>query len=128
MRIEAIDLAGGKAHCPEKKDDNSESTKRSREQLDSEWEDSTKMALIARDLIVSNEKLAEASHAEQAPGHHAIAAGFPGQRHWTDHLPNGDFMEAIMNTSFDSNGKPHPTSLPQKMTPSTAPVCSSVNC
>ncbi|MGZ0654698.1 L-fucose isomerase [Coraliomargarita sp. W4R53] len=129
MRVEAIDLAefAGrmrkgtydqaeyekalawvKENCPEKKDYNSETTKRSREQLDSEWEDSVKMALIARDLMVGNEKLAEAGYAEQAQGHHAIAAGFQGQRHWTDHFPNGDFMEAIMNTSFDWNGKRPP--------------------
>jgi L-fucose isomerase len=129
MRVEAIDLAefAGrmrkgiydhdeyekalawvKENCPEKKDYNSEATKRSREQLDSEWEDSVKMALIARDLMVGNKKLAEAGYAEQAQGHHAITAGFQGQRHWTDHFPNGDFMEAIMNTSFDWNGKRPP--------------------
>jgi L-fucose isomerase len=66
------------------------------------------MALIARDLMVGNPKLAESGHGEQALGHHAIAAGFQGQRQWTDHFPNGDFMEAILNSSFDWNGKRAP--------------------
>ena len=66
------------------------------------------MALIARDLMVGNPKLAEAGHGEQALGHHAIAAGFQGQRQWTDHFPNGDFMEAMLNSSFDWNGKRAP--------------------
>ena len=65
------------------------------------------MALIARDLMVGNPKLAEMGFGEEAPGHHAIAAGFQGQRQWTDVLPNGDFMEAILNTSFDWNGIAH---------------------
>lgn len=129
MRVEAIDmsefagrmrkgtfdpeefekaLAWVKANCPEGDDYNSEATKRSREQLDSEWEDSVKMALIARDLMVGNPKLAEMGLGEQAQGHYAIAAGFQGQRQWTDHFPNGDFMEAVLNTSFDWNGKRAP--------------------
>lgn len=97
-----------KANCPEGDDYNSEDQKRSREQLDSEWEDSVKMALIARDLMVGNPKLDEMGLGEQAQGHYAIAAGFQGQRQWTDHFPNGDFMEAILNTSFDWNGKRAP--------------------
>lgn len=129
MRVEAIDmtefvgrmskgtydqaefekaLAWVKENCPEGDDYNSDETKRSREQLDSEWTDSVKMALIARDLMVGNDKLAEAGFGEQAQGHYAIAAGFQGQRQWTDHFPNGDFMEAILNTSFDWNGKRPP--------------------
>ena len=66
------------------------------------------MALIGRDLMVGNPKLAEAGHGEQGQGHYAIAAGFQGQRQWTDHFPNGDFMETILNTSFDWNGKRAP--------------------
>ena len=129
MRVEAIDmtefvgriskgiydpedyekaLAWVKENCPEGDDYNSDETKRSREQLDKEWEDSVKMALIARDLLVGNPQLAQAGHGEQAQGHYAIAAGFQGQRQWTDHFPNGDFMEAILNTSFDWNGKRPP--------------------
>jgi L-fucose isomerase len=62
------------------------------------------MALIGRDLMVGNPRLAEMGYEEEALGHNAIAGGFQGQRQWTDHFPNGDFMEAILNSSFDWNG------------------------
>ena len=62
------------------------------------------MTLIARDLMQGNPRLAELGFGEEALGHNAIAAGFQGQRQWTDHFPNGDFMEAILNSSFDWNG------------------------
>lgn len=97
-------LAWVKANCPEGKDYNSPSMTRSRQQLDQEWETSVKMALISRDLMVGNPKLAEKGFREEAHGHNAIAAGFQGQRQWTDYQPNGDFLEAILNTSFDWNG------------------------
>jgi L-fucose isomerase len=97
-----------KANCKEGKDYNSPKTKRSRAQLDSEWEKSIQMALIARDLMVGNPKLAEMGFGEEAHGHNAIAAGFQGQRQWTDYQPNGDFLEAILNTSFDWDGKRAP--------------------
>lgn len=93
-----------KANCKEGKDFNSPKTVRARAQLDREWELSVKMALIARDLMVGNPKLAELGFGEEAQGHHAIASGFQGQRQWTDHMPNGDFLEAILTTSFDWNG------------------------
>ncbi|HEV2328066.1 MAG TPA: L-fucose isomerase [Verrucomicrobiae bacterium] len=93
-----------KANCKEGKDYNSPKTTRSRAQLDREWEISVKMALIARDLMIGNTRLAKHGFGEESLGHNAIAAGFQGQRQWTDHLPNGDFMEAILNTSFDWNG------------------------
>ena len=129
MRVEAIDmtefvgrmskgqydpveyekaLAWVKKNCPEGKDYNSPNTSRSRAQIDKEWEDSVKMTLIARDLMVGNPKLAEMGLGEQAQGHNAIASGFQGQRQWTDHFPNGDFLEAILNSSFDWNGKRAP--------------------
>ena len=54
--------------------------------------------------MVGNHKLAEMGFGEEALGHNAILAGFQGQRQWTDHFPNGDFMEAILNSSFDWNG------------------------
>ncbi|MFQ9798137.1 MAG: hypothetical protein ACLR23_03545 [Clostridia bacterium] len=41
---------------------------------------------------------------EESCGRNAIAAGFQGQRQWTDHLPNGDFLEAMLNSQFDWNG------------------------
>ena len=101
-------LAWVKANCPEGKDYNSPSMTRSRQQLDQEWETSVKMALISRDLMVGNPRLTEKGFREEAHGHNAIAAGFQGQRQWTDYQPNGDFLEAILNTSFDWNGKRAP--------------------
>jgi L-fucose isomerase len=103
-------LAWVKEHCREGRDDNPPEMQRSRAQKDEDWATSVKMALIARDLMVGNPRLAEAgccasgSYGEEALGHNAIAAGFQGQRQWTDHFPNGDFMEAILNSSFDWNG------------------------
>ncbi|QDV65988.1 L-fucose isomerase [Crateriforma conspicua] len=101
-------LAWVKEKCPEGEDYNTPETRRNREQLDSEWADSVKMSLIARDLMVGNPKLADQGLGEQSHGHQAIAAGFQGQRQWTDHFPNGDFLEAILNSSFDWNGKRTP--------------------
>ena len=97
-------LAWTKANCPEGKDYNSPQHKRTREQQDSDWEVSVKMALIARDLMVGNPRLAELGYAEEASGHNALVGGFQGQRQWTDYYPNGDFMEAILNSSFDWTG------------------------
>ncbi len=97
-----------KQNCVEGKDYNAPKTRRSRASLDSEWEKSVKMALIARDLMVGNPRLAEMGYGEEAMGHHALASGFQGQRQWTDYQPNGDFLEAILNTSFDWNGRRAP--------------------
>lgn len=93
-----------KENCPEGKDYNPPDKQRSRVEKDEDWATSVKMALIARDLMIGNPKLAELGFGEEALGRNAIASGFQGQRQWTDHLPNGDFMEAILNTSFDWNG------------------------
>ena len=97
-------LAWVKENCPEGKDYNPPQDQRSRQRLDEEWELSVKMALIARDMMVGNPRLDELGFGEEAHGHNAIAGGFQGQRHWTDHHPNGDFMEAILTTSFDWDG------------------------
>jgi L-fucose/D-arabinose isomerase len=91
-----------KANCPEGKDYNA--PEMSREKKESDWHTVVKMALIARDLMIGNPRLAKLGFGEEALGHNAILAGFQGQRHWTDHFPNGDFMEAILNSSFDWNG------------------------
>lgn len=72
--------------------------------MDEEWEFCVKMALIARDLMVGNPKLKELGFGEEANGHNAILSGFQGQRQWTDHFPNADFAEAILNSSFDWTG------------------------
>jgi L-fucose isomerase len=97
-------LAWTKENCPEGKDYNGPAHKRSRSQQDADWEMSVKMALIARDLMNGNPRLAEIGYQEESMGHNAIAGGFQGQRQWTDYFPNGDFMEAILTTSFDWNG------------------------
>jgi L-fucose isomerase len=97
-------LAWTKANCKEGKDYNDEAHKRTRQQLDEDWEMSVKMALIARDLMVGNPRLEALGFKEEANGHNALAGGFQGQRQWTDAFANGDFMEAILNTSFDWNG------------------------
>ncbi len=76
----------------------------SREQLDEYWEYVVKMTIIFRDLMIGNPKLIELGFAEEACGHHAIAGGFQGQRQWIDYLPNGDFLETMLNSSFDWNG------------------------
>lgn len=88
----------------EGEDTNDADKKKSREALDSEWEFVVKMTMIIRDLMIGNPKLAELGFGEEALGHNAIASGFQGQRQWTDFMPNGDFAEAILNTSFDWNG------------------------
>lgn len=97
-------LSWVKENCPEEEDRNKESLRHSRPQKDKEWEMVVKMTLIARDLMLGNKKLINLGYAEEAEGHNALVAGFQGQRQWTDHFPNGDFMETILNTSFDWNG------------------------
>ncbi len=88
----------------EGEDFNKESIRRSRAQKDEDWEFVVKMTLIMRDLLTGNDKLKEMGFGEEACGHNAIAGGFQGQRQWTDFLPDGDFSEAILNSSFDWNG------------------------
>jgi L-fucose isomerase len=97
-------LAWVKENCPEGTDHNAPEKQRTRAQKDADWETSVKMALIARDLMIGNPKLAEMGYREEARGHAALAGGFQGQRQWTDHFPNGDFLEAILTSSFDWNG------------------------
>jgi L-fucose isomerase len=93
-----------KSHCKEGRDYNPVAAQRGRLQKDRDWETVVKMTMIARDLMVGNPRLAETGFGEEALGHNAIAGGFQGQRQWTDRFPNGDFLEAILNTSFDWNG------------------------
>ena len=93
-----------KKHCKEGTDFNPSSRRHSRQRKDQTWEFIIKMAMIARDLMNGNPRLAEMGFVEESLGHNAILAGFQGQRQWTDHFPNGDFLEAILNSSFDWNG------------------------
>ncbi|MBM6995035.1 L-fucose isomerase [Paenibacillus sp. DXFW5] len=97
-------LAWVKENCQEGPDNNPAQLQTTRERKDQEWETVVKMTLITRDLMIGNPRLAELGYEEEAQGHHAIASGFQGQRQWTDHFPNGDFMETMLNSSFDWNG------------------------
>lgn len=98
------------AHCRvnEGWDKNRPEKQKTREEKDADWDFVTKMFLIMRDLMKGNPKLREMGFPEEALGHNAIAGGFQGQRQWTDWKPNGDFCEAMLNTSFDWNGRREP--------------------
>jgi L-fucose/D-arabinose isomerase len=97
-------MAWTKSHCREGKDYNSPGNQFSAAEKERAWQWSVKMTMIARDLMIGNPRLDELGHGEEALGHNALVGGFQGQRQWTDHLPNGDFMEAVLNSSFDWNG------------------------
>ena len=98
-------LAWAKTHCKEGKDTiNRDDLKKDRAANDKDWEFIVKMTLIVRDLMIGNPKLKEMGFGEEALGHNALAVGFQGQRQWTDFYPNGDFTEAILNSSFDWTG------------------------
>lgn len=93
-----------KENCKEGIDYNSQDDRVTAEQKEKEWGRSVKIALICRDLMVGNSNLGKIGYKEEAEGHNAIVAGFQGQRQWTDYFANGDFMEAILNSSFDWSG------------------------
>ncbi len=97
-------LAWTKKYCKEGRDGNKKSIRKNSAEKAADWEYVVKMAIIMRDMMVGNPKLAELGFPEEALGRNAIAAGFQGQRQWTDYKPNGDFAEAILNSSFDWNG------------------------
>lgn len=100
----ALEWVKNNCKIHEGEDYNPESIKHTREEKDKEWEFIVKMTLIMRDLLVGNPVLADMGYKEEAMGHNAIVGGFQGQRQWTDFLPNGDFSEAVLNSSFDWNG------------------------
>ena len=93
--------------CTEGFDKNPAELQKSREQKDKDWEFAVKMMIIIKDLMNGNDKLPEGCE-EEMPGHNAIAAGFQGQRQWTDFYPNADFAESMLNTSFDWEGVREP--------------------
>ncbi len=93
--------------CVEGFDKNPEEIQKTREQKDADWEFVVKMMVIIKDLMSGSDKL-DSKFSEEAIGHNAIAAGFQGQRQWTDFYPNCDFPEAMLNTSFDWNGAREP--------------------
>ena len=100
-------LAWVKANCIEGFDKNPENMQKTREEKDKEWEFVVKMMCIIKDLMNGNKNLPEGCE-EEMVGHNAIAAGFQGQRQWTDFYPNCDFPESMLNTSFDWNGAREP--------------------
>ncbi len=100
-------LAWTKEKCIEGFDKNPEELQKSREAKDSDWEFVVKMMCIIKDLMNGNDNLPEGREEERV-GHNAIAAGFQGQRQWTDFYPNCDYAEAMLNTSFDWNGAREP--------------------
>ena len=97
-------MAWTKAHCHEGEDINKPGVQADRQRKDWEWEIVVKMTLIVRDMMIGNPRLKEAGFGEESLGRNAIAAGFQGQRQWTDYYPNGDFSEALLCSSFDWNG------------------------
>ncbi|MBQ7119067.1 MAG: L-fucose isomerase [Oscillospiraceae bacterium] len=96
-----------KKNCIEGFDKNPENMQRTREEKDADWEFVVKMMVIIKDLMNGNKNLPEGCEEERV-GHNAIAAGFQGQRQWTDFYPNCDFPESMLNTSFDWNGAREP--------------------
>ena len=108
-------LAWVKANCKEGFDCNAGKnlpeviTKSKVVPADKDWEFITKMTMVMRDILYGNPKLDEMGWHEEALGKNAVAGGFQGQRNWTDWLPNADFTEAIMASTFDWNGPKRPT-------------------
>ncbi|MGM9835210.1 MAG: L-fucose isomerase [Muribaculaceae bacterium] len=100
-------LAWTKANCREGFDKNPAELQRTPEQKQEAWEFVVKMMVIIKDLMNGNKNLPKGCE-EEMVGHNAIAAGFQGQRQWTDFYPNGDFAEALCNSSFDWNGAREP--------------------
>lgn len=100
-------LAWTKANCIEGFDKNPDELKKSPEEKEKDWEFVVKMMCIIKDLMNGNKNL-PVGREEEMVGHNAIAAGFQGQRQWTDFYPNCDFPEAMLNTTFDWNGAREP--------------------
>ncbi len=91
-------------HFKEMNDPNAEGKRRSEHDKKSDWTDSLKIALIIKDLMAGNEKLADSGFREESDGKYALAAGFQGQRQWTDFHITADVAEAVLNSPFDWNG------------------------
>jgi L-fucose isomerase len=101
----ALAKAWVKENCKEAPDTvNAPEYQRSEAQRKADWDYCIKMVMIGRDLMIGNPKLAELGFGEEAMGRNALFAGFQGQRQWTDHWTNGDFLETMLCTSFDWNG------------------------
>ncbi|MDR2434513.1 MAG: L-fucose isomerase [Treponema sp.] len=108
------ELAWIKANCKEGEDLNPGpwgQKELSRDEKDKQWEFTAKMTLIIKDIMLGNDKLNDIGWYEEALGRNAVLGGFQGQRMWTDFMPNADFTEAILNSTFDHNGKKEPVIL-----------------
>ena len=103
-------LAWTKEHCKEGRDDNPDFVKFSDEQKEKQWEFTVKMYCIIKDLMAGNKNLPEGCE-EEMVGHNAIVGGFQGQRQWTDHWPNCDYLEALLSSTFDYEGAREPYTL-----------------
>lgn len=103
-----------KANCKEGFDKNagkslSDIVKKSKViEPDKDWEFIAKFTIIVNDILHGNEKLSKMGWHEEALGRNGIVGGFQGQRMWTDWLPNADFTESILASSFDWRGKRQP--------------------
>ncbi|MDL2252475.1 L-fucose isomerase [Ruminococcaceae bacterium OttesenSCG-928-I18] len=100
-------LAWTKENCPEGFDKNPEELRKSDAEKAESWEFIVKMMCIIKDLMAGNQNLPKGRE-EEMVGHNAIAAGFQGQRQWTDYYPNCDFPESLLNSSFDWEGAREP--------------------
>lgn len=104
----ALALSWADRHFRYGPDLNSEQYRRSPEDNYQVLRESLLMAICIRDMMQGNPKLAEKGWGEEALGYNAVAAGFQGQRHWTDQYPNGDTAEALLNSAFDWSGVRQP--------------------
>ena len=105
-------LAWTKEHCPQGDDNvNDPPIVQGDERSEKDWEFTVKMTLIIRDIMLGNPKLTELGWVEESCGRNALLGGFQGQRQWTDYKPNADFCEAMLNSTFDWNGKRQPVLL-----------------
>ena len=102
------ELAWIKKNCKKGLEVNIPELQNNAEQDEKEWEFIAKMTIIVRDIMLGNPVLADMGYIEESNGRNAIFGGFQGQRQWTDYKPNADFTEAILNTTFDWNGKRPP--------------------
>lgn len=102
------ELAWIKKNCKKGLEVNIPELQNNAKQDEKEWEFIAKMTIIVRDIMLGNPVLADMGYVEESNGRNAIFGGFQGQRQWTDYKPNADFTEAILNTTFDWNGKRPP--------------------
>ena len=100
-------LKWAKEKCRIGFDKNPDFVRKSEEVKEEQFAFVVKMAVIIQEMMCGCETLPDGCE-EEAVGYNAIAAGFQGQRQWTDFYPNCDFAEAILNSSFDWNGAREP--------------------